>query len=507
MKKSLLPTMSLSPSWKERKEAHVTGHEGTRPHELVWIALVPPVVGLLFFASVLDVVGRAEPPVPAEGVLLPEATNDKKTIWRWFYRHYHWTDLVLEVFCFYLPVILCQSDFLYPYGVLYLVGLATLSAASLMVTSRQATNKTKATDEVETIDWISPLTLYRSSLMVLTLTAILAVDFRVFPRRFVKTETRGYSLMDLGAASFVTSAGIVSSRVAKKSKPLSRMKWWKRFWPLVGLGTLRLVTHQSIDYPEHASEYGVHWNFMFTLAALTFVIGFNVVPPVASLGGLAATWTAMGAYQVLLNTAGLQAWIETAPRICARPDHSLGNFLVANREGLLGCFGYTVLFLTSEWIASAFLWNDTTAMSKSSMTKSLLLFRAGSVGSLLASIAMESLGIVTVSRRSTNAWFLLWVLSLNLVVLAGLQVTWEAITKRRRRANGVDSTLRLPSGLAAVNRHGFLIFVVANLLTGAVNLSIDTLEVTNASAICVLLLYIIANVSLALLLDKVLVSR
>jgi glucosaminylphosphatidylinositol acyltransferase len=41
------------------------------------------------------------------------------------------------------------------------------------------------------------LTSYRSGLLMLTCLAILAVDFRIFPRYFAKTETFGYSLVRL----------------------------------------------------------------------------------------------------------------------------------------------------------------------------------------------------------------------------------------------------------------------------------------------------------------------
>lgn len=37
---------------------------------------------------------------------------------------------------------------------------------------------------------------------------------------------------------------------------------------LLLLGLLRLLSTRGVDYQSHASEYGVHWNFFFTLGAL-----------------------------------------------------------------------------------------------------------------------------------------------------------------------------------------------------------------------------------------------
>eukprot|EP00759_Apiculatamorpha_spiralis_P024087 PhF_6_TR27807/c0_g1_i2/m.40544/K05283/PIGW; phosphatidylinositol glycan, class W len=108
----------------------------------------------------------------------------------------------------------------------------------------------------------SVITYYRSTLMLSTCYCILAVDFPpLFPKEYIKTETYGISVMDLGVGCFVFSAGYVA--------------WNKRAWkllsaiPLVALGCVRIFMVKGItDYQEHVAEYGVYWNFFFTLAAM-----------------------------------------------------------------------------------------------------------------------------------------------------------------------------------------------------------------------------------------------
>ena len=50
---------------------------------------------------------------------------------------------------------------------------------------------------------------------------------------------------------------------------------WRELWVVpacIVLGLGRVVTVRAANYNEHGSEYGVHWNFFFTIAA---VIGFH----------------------------------------------------------------------------------------------------------------------------------------------------------------------------------------------------------------------------------------
>lgn len=57
--------------------------------------------------------------------------------------------------------------------------------------------------------------------------------------------------------------------------------------------------------------------------------------------------------------------------------------------------------------------------------------------------------------------------------------------------------------LSAINRNQLLFFVLANLMTGAVNLSMRTLYAPTSTALTVLLGYILSLALVFLLLDKV----
>jgi phosphatidylinositol glycan class W len=100
---------------------------------------------------------------------------------------------------------------------------------------------------------------------------------------------------------------------------------------------------------------------------------------------------------------------------------------------------------------------------------------------------------VEASRRTTNGTFVVWVLLVNMLQMAAIH---SIVTKN-------NITHRPPMILSAVSRNGFLLFVIANLLTGAVNLSINTLEVDDWTAMLYLSLYLTVIGIIAIVLDRV----
>lgn len=118
------------------------------------------------------------------------------------------------------------------------------------------------------------VTLFRTYITLFTAIAILAVDFTIFPRRLAKTETYGSGLMDVGVGTFVMAHGVTAPEArCQNQKKLSIRSYLKlmlatlrNILPLLVIGLLRLIFVKNADYQEHVTEYGVHWNFFFTIA-------------------------------------------------------------------------------------------------------------------------------------------------------------------------------------------------------------------------------------------------
>ncbi|KAL9115941.1 MAG: hypothetical protein Q9227_000309 [Pyrenula ochraceoflavens] len=417
---------------------------------------------------------------------------------------------------------------LYSSALPLLLALLVAPACLLSVTSRpepakkpskppQAKQSSHSQSTLQSLPIQPFLTMYRGSLLIVTCLAILAVDFRVFPRRFAKVETWGTSLMDLGVGSFVFSAGVVSARSvlkqqiastsnlvpqASKSLPARLFASLRHSAPLFTLGLLRLYSVKNLDYAEHVTEYGVHWNFFFTLSllppfvellhplALLFPTSFPSYETLSLL--LAFT------YQILLDSTSLTAYILISPR---GP-----SLLSKNREGIFSFVGYLSIYLFGRGIGIAILsppLPSPQTRKKSSLPRPSLslLLRALTITALFLLTNLPRFASVPVSRRLANLPYILWVLAFNSAQLTVLCLIENLFFPRiQSQPSGTNSTIennRTKDGEAfatstlmkAFNNNGLAIFLVANLLTGAVNLSMNTLDASRGVAMGVLMAY------------------
>ncbi|KIW40476.1 uncharacterized protein PV06_07672 [Exophiala oligosperma] len=402
-------------------------------------------------------------------------------------------------------------------------------------------------------------------MLVVTCLSILAVDFPIFPRRFAKVETWGTSLMDLGVGLFVFSAGVVSARsvVKRKSGTLtttSSSSFTSRFlvslrhaFPLFVLGVVRLLSVKNLDYAEHVTEYGVHWNFFFTLCLLppfveisdTLFMGRHhaVVVPLYGYDVLAVAISFT--YEIILNSH------PTLLRYILISERGPG-WLSKNREGVFSFVGYLAIFLagrgTGGQVVTFNLPSSSSSSSSSSSTAStktksrpipppietrrerLLLLRTLFIRTMIYSSLFIFTtdhhwygGNLTVSRRLANLPYVLWVAAFNnaqlflfgVVEHLGPDFSYstnvDTNTTNNNDNNNSDgdskqkviattgSTSRI---LGAFNNNGLAIFLIANLLTGLVNLTLNTLDMAPLSAMAILVSYAAVVTAVALGLDR-----
>ncbi|WPH05067.1 hypothetical protein R9X50_00796600 [Acrodontium crateriforme] len=399
------------------------------------------------------------------------------------------------------------------------------------------------------------ITTYRGAMMIITCASILAVDFPVFPRRFAKTESFGTSLMDLGVGSFVFAAGIVAARQQLKEQHTKIRSFSSRMisamrhsLPLFALGVARLISVKNLDYYEHVSEYGVHWNFFFTLALLPPVIA--IIQPVLrytfSYGILAF---AIGiVYELCLYCVkDLKIYIILSER-------KEGDWLSQNREGVFSFVGYLAIFIAgmgigmgimprdpeeidprikkakkedeldedADWLASV-IGDEKQQEEAEKATQALLepppmkpevpnwawgylLFWTG-LWTVFAVWALWQYGPgLTVSRRMANLGYIVWVCAFNtsqLLMFCGIERImfpnlYKAKDNKTERQRIQDATSKV---LQAFNRNGLAIFLLANLLTGLINMTVPTLHMTDVQSMAILLGYMATLCGFALALD------
>jgi phosphatidylinositol glycan class W len=356
------------------------------------------------------------------------------------------------------------------------------------------------------------LTTYRGSLLVLTCLAILAVDFRIFPRRFAKVETWGTSLMDLGVGSFVFSAGIVAARPLLKERAEGRTTTlsqrliysMRHSLPLLVLGVARLISVKGLDYAEHVTEYGVHWNFFFTLGFLPPFIAIcqtilEVIPSYAALAIILGL-----AYQVILETTPLKAFILTGPRT---------DLFSMNKEGICSFVGYLAIFLAGQDMGTFILPRSISRNSKSNNTtqRTTLLKIMGGWTAVWVMLYFLTTNYtygagLDVSRRLANLPYVLWVAAFNSAQLLACclieTIFFPAFhnatdSKVEREAyNAATSTV-----LRAYNRNGLALFLAANLMTGVVNMTVPTLDIKPAHSMGILVGYAAILTTMAVTLD------
>ncbi|KAF9531283.1 GWT1-domain-containing protein [Crepidotus variabilis] len=510
-------------------------------------------------------------------------------------------DFILQWALLVLPLLLSMTVFakqpLYLNVTLFLPLLALLRMQAprqgTMLPMASTLASSAKTQRAPSFAPLPALTTYRAHMMLMTVLAILAVDFPAFPRELAKCETFGVSLMDLGVGSFVFSQGVVSAIPILKNPYYINSPFLPKLWsttkkslPIIILGVIRVLLVKGIEYPEHVTEYGVHWNFFITLALLP--IFQAILHPVLKNVSISTVGVILGTLQQILLSKSFLSYVIHEPRSA--------SLFSKNKEGLVSLLGYLsihILGLSTGILVlppSPGFFRRRQKLLLDTSTKSTTPTNLPSLSSarqtdktatelcaysIMWWAAVGAVGWIdasgAVSRRLVNLRYILWIAAFNTSFLLSYLVVvdmWiskpssvkiekdshddpdsgaeespadmdltpagraekvekarieieklrlkerESVRRRvkeRERENslavdehtasthtpGAESKSSIhevtsgnpPKLLDIINRHGLLVFLGANVLTGLVNLTIETMYVSDGWAIAVLSAY------------------
>ncbi|KAF9256317.1 GWT1-domain-containing protein [Marasmius fiardii PR-910] len=378
------------------------------------------------------------------------------------------------------------------------------------------------TKSMPSIPQLNCVTTYRAHMLLMTTFAILAVDFPVFPRMLAKCETFGVSLMDLGVGSFVFVQGLVSAIPLVKNpshltSPLipKVLTIIRKMVPIIALGLVRVVLVKGTEYPEHETEYGAHWNFFITLAlvpVMQVILHPLMVHYSVTFIGIAVAIL----HQVALSKFGLEEYVFTAPRV---------SIISANKEGIVSLTGYFAIHLLGLTTGMLILPPSPSYFRR--IQKRLLKQKRNPLKKLTAArqddkTATELCAYAVVwwilfgltrvlkldggngaSRRLVNVSYIFWVSAYNTSFVLGYMVldilffpttrpskpkySKDKLTEYTEVSSvDVSSEETPPKMFSAVNKNGLALFLISNLATGIVNLSIRTLDTSDTRAMFIL---------------------
>lgn len=381
------------------------------------------------------------------------------------------------------------------------------------------------------------------NVLISTTIMILAVDFRVFPRRNGKIEHFGLGLMDAGAICFLGINAVISPEVRLLStvdgfNASSKLKVFRKnaysCCKLLIVGLIRLLTIKNLNYQEHVSEYGVHMNFFLVLVLIKLLgmamsLAFNrlVFHPLFGLSLICL-------HEILLKQFGLSDYLQQ--------DGHRHSFLDKNKESFFTMIAYVGFYLSCFNLPGLLDFEAPKALSASERQETRPSDVAANgdqrryqairrlLGYALFYFVMFRLGdslSERISRRNMNMAFTCLTLSL-VYLIGGLEILWailydrfyadrpprknsksysaadnqpaDQLTKKpinqspdqprnqstNRDKNHPSSELIIQNGYT---NNGLIAFLLSNVLTGFVNMSTNTMQTGDLNAIILLFAY------------------
>lgn len=301
--------------------------------------------------------------------------------------------------------------------------------------------------------------------------------------------------MDVGVGLFIFSNGIV---VKPSAAAFSKKKFQKLLvscFPLFILGFSRLVVTKEINYQEHVTEYGVHWNFFITLA-VTKIIG-------TVLEGFMKT-TDHIKYSALMILMFHETFLQLGLSKYVMDDSVVrNNVIAANREGIFSVPGYVGVYIASMYIGTL-LRSDGQELLK---VREIFYktFKLGLISVFCWKMIFVCNSMFGVSRRTANMGYAFWVLAVGSSMLTLFMLTemfiyytnfnrpqWQQQAESNNKSQLDEPDFHVPYVpliLQAINYNGLAFFLIANLFTGIVNVCFQTMLLGTPASILIITYY------------------
>lgn len=327
-----------------------------------------------------------------------------------------------------------------------------------------------------------------ATLMLSVTVCILSVDFPIFPRRGAKTYDFGFSIMDAGVGAFIAFSGAVSPE-AKHAVESSTdrtiqtklglvLKTLSSSVPLIVLSCLRLVLIRYFEYREITEEYGTHLNFFAVLAAVKLIscLIYCIIGRRIKLNYVGAALIV--AYQIFLNYYAMENIVANESR---------HNFFMANKEGFLsiiGLTGYHLVYTRLQLIID----DASKTHKRYGITQTLKALLRLAAPAIVGLIVMHNF-VQPSSRRISNAAYVCWSACM-VIFLLGCEVTVNSgIAALQRRYHNVDD---FGSRIyTAFSQNAMPLFLLANILTGAINFTLATNSMQTLSSLATIAMYLV----------------
>ncbi|XP_034109033.1 uncharacterized protein LOC117571140 [Drosophila albomicans] len=341
------------------------------------------------------------------------------------------------------------------------------------------------------------LTIVRALTQLITAICILAIDFESFHRPYRKSRLFGAQLMDTGIGLFVVTMGLVSRR-PRNCADLKRSLLHSAL-PLILLGFARTLALELIGYGQDEREYGKHLNAFFTLGFTKFLGSLLCFVPRNDFQLLPLAFALLVTHQLGLSFGGIMDYVID-------DDLERNSFLSANREGLLSLPGFVCIYMLSiylsRWLVAKSL------LSYAEMVRKLRYFGAFALFCwLLMVLGANAVGISRVTCNmgyvfwmiaitSTMVWLTMFIFDFIISTVMPLDTSIALVESLEKGSSNVrTASPDKSSGVflicESLNMNGLTFFLLANVLTGGVNIFLSPEDRSDFTSIIILLLYML----------------